>query len=284
MPILYGFTGPVDLLPGGHVVVFGSWEMGLEGRRRGLELRDTLLVVGALGPPRFAFLFRRDLSGSTVAETVLKYGTGGLNVDGCRVGSTKRVPGGLSRTPGQSLSGSVDGSLRRETGEEGGHNPNVGRWPTNLVFVHAEGCKRDGVKTVRGTPPTPSGFDRYNKALQQQGYRPGEYQMGEPPTPPSRVDSSGQETIPNWICVEDCPVRALDEQSGALQGGRVVGAVKKATSSGHQGSSYGKENRPVGTQMVVYGDSGGASRFFPQFENEEALLTWLKILIGDVQS
>jgi hypothetical protein len=31
-----------------------------------------------------------------------------------------------------------------------------------------------------------------------------------------------------------------------------------------------------------FGDSGGASRFFPQFENEEAMLTWLKTLIGDV--
>ena len=276
MPILYGFTGPVDLLPGGHVVVFGSWEMGLEGRRRGLELRDTLLVVGALGPPRFAFLFRRDLSGSTVAETVLKYGTGGLNVDGCRVGSTKRVPGGLSRTPGQSLSGSVDGSLRRETGEEGGHNPNVGRWPTNMVFVHSEGCKREGVKRIRGGAPTPSGFDRYNKALSEHGYRPGEYQKGSPPSPPSRVDASGQETITNWICTDGCPVRALDEQSGVLKSGDLL--PSHATGK----NPWVTSSRPTFTSSWG-GDTGGASRFFPQFENEEALLTWLKILIGDIQ-
>jgi len=239
MPILYGFTGPVDLLPGGHVVVFGSWEMGLEGRRRGLELRDTLLVVGPSGPPRFAFLFRRDLSGSTVVETVLKYGTGGLNVDGCRVGSTKRVPGGLSRNA--RLPKSLLSSLRRETGEESAHNPNVGRWPTNLVFVHAEGCKRDGVKT------------------------------------------SGQETIPNWICVEDCPVRALDEQSlagGIHSAGSARDGLVPVVAPRYNAASY---EWSANRTMPRLGDSGGASRFFPQFENEAALVTWLKILIGDIQ-
>lgn len=64
----------------------------------------------------------------TTMVQVMETGTGCINVDCCRVGTTKRVPGGLSRTAGRSLSGSVDGSLRRETGEEGGHNPNIGRW------------------------------------------------------------------------------------------------------------------------------------------------------------
>jgi hypothetical protein len=257
------------------VIVFGSWDEGLEGRRRGLELRDTLLVLGASGPPRFAFLFRAGLEG-TVAETVLKYGTGGLNIDTCRVGLTKRVPGGLSRTPGQSLSGSVDGSLRRETGEEGGHNPNVGRWPTNMVFVHSEGCKREGVKRIRGGAPTPSGFDRYNKALSEHGYRPGEYQKGSPPSPPSRVDASGQETIPNWVCVDGCSVRALDEQARIHPGGSRRGYEDSTAEPGFTG---GWSEAPY--SGMRYGDSGGASRFFPQFENESALVTWLKALIGE---
>ena len=275
MPILYGFTGPVDLLPGGHVVVFGSWEMGLEGRRRGLELRDTLLVVGALGPPRFAFLFRRDLSGSTVAETVLKYGTGGLNVDGCRVGSTKRVPGGLSRTPGQSLSGSVDGSLRRETGEEGGHNPNVGRWPTNMVLIHAEGCKRDGVKTVKtsgsGIRTTALG------AMNDDAWQPSVQKDSR-----DWIDSSGQETI-QLVCKSSCPVRALDEQSlagGIHSAGSARDGLVPVVAPRYNAASY---EWSANRTMPRLGDSGGASRFFPQFENEAALVTWLKILIGDIQ-
>ena len=69
----------------------------------------------------------------------------------------------------------------------------------------------------------------------------------------------------NWVCVEGCPVRSLDEQSGVLSSG--VGAVKKmssATNRGNQGAAYGAENRPEGTPMVSYGDKGGASRFFKQ--------------------
>ena len=68
---------------------------------------------------------RKPLVG-TVAENVLRHGCGAVNVDGCRVGETKRVPGSLSRTLGMFFSG-------RETGEESGHNPNVGRWPANVV-------------------------------------------------------------------------------------------------------------------------------------------------------
>ena len=251
MSIFTHWPETIDLSPGGHTIILGySWEIGLEGRRRGLELRDTLLIVSAQ-EPRFAFLFRAGLEG-TVAENILKHGTGGLNIDGCRV------------TTGESLTG--------------------GRWPTNMVFVHGEGCKRDGVKTVRGTPPTPSGFDRYNKALQQQGYRPGEYQMGEPPTPPSRVDSSGQETIPNWICSENCPVLALDDQgkrSGIHSSGSPRGyKAGYTTEPGYTGSW---STNPYGGMRHDDGDQGScASRFFPQFENEAALMGWLKTLIGAV--
>lgn len=76
---------------------------------------------------------RKPLVG-TVAANVERYGCGALNIDGCRIGTTKDVPASPSRTNGNALSGSVDGSLRRETGNEDGHNPNVGRWPANVVL------------------------------------------------------------------------------------------------------------------------------------------------------
>lgn len=274
MPVLYGFTGPVDLLPGGHAVVLGSWEQGLEGRRRGLELRDTLLVLGALGPPRFAFLFRAGLEG-TVAETVLKYGTGALDIDACRVGTSKRVPGGLSRTPGQSLSGSVDGSLRRETGEEGGHNPNVGRWPTNLVFVHGTGCRRDGERTIKAISGG-SSVTRNSRDLAESDWW-GHGRVQKQPERKGQGDDSGNETVPNWNCTSTCPVKALDDQSGNLEpsGTARLGKLETRASSGYGG--YGGNSA-----RQLPNDSGGASRFFPQFENEESMLTWLKTLIGEV--
>jgi len=79
-------------------------------------------------------LARKPVSEGTIASNVLRWGTGGLNIDKCRVGTSKSVPASVSRgIEGNSLSGSVDGSLRHETGNESGHNPNVGRFPANLV-------------------------------------------------------------------------------------------------------------------------------------------------------
>lgn len=76
---------------------------------------------------------RKPLVG-TVADNVLEHGTGALNINACRVGATKDVPASVSRAAaGNSLSGSADGTLRRETGLESGHNPNVGRWPANVI-------------------------------------------------------------------------------------------------------------------------------------------------------
>lgn len=72
---------------------------------------------------------------NTLSANVAKHGTGLLNVENSRIGETKEVPRGFSRTSGTSYTGSVDGSLRRCTGRESGYDPNVGRWPANLIFV-----------------------------------------------------------------------------------------------------------------------------------------------------
>lgn len=62
----------------------------------------------------------------TVAANVLEHGTGALNIDGCRVGTSKDVPASASRSS-QWFGGNG------ETGGESGHNPNIGRWPANVI-------------------------------------------------------------------------------------------------------------------------------------------------------
>ena len=62
-------------------------------------------------------------------------------------------------------------------------------------------------------------------------------------------------------CVDGCPCKALDEQSGERQSG--TDAVRRATASGHQGAVYGATSQPEGTPQVCHGDIGGASRYFP---------------------
>jgi hypothetical protein len=71
------------------------------------------------------------------------------------------------------------------------------------------------------------------------------------------------ETVEAWDCSPGCAVRMLDEQSGELKSGE--GAVSResgADRSGNTSSALGAESRPAGTEMVSYGDRGGASRFF----------------------
>jgi DNA modification methylase len=92
-------------------------------------------------------LFRKPLSEGTVAANVLRWGTGALNIDGCRV----EAPEGL--TSGGAPSGgnnpcfmSKDCDPRTERGN--GHA--LGRWPANLVH--------DGSDEVVGMfPQTASG-------------------------------------------------------------------------------------------------------------------------------
>lgn len=81
-----------------------------------------------------------------------------------------------------------------------------------------------------------------------------------------------------WVCRVTCPVVRLDAQSGELTSG--TGAVKRNTSAGYQGNAYGKENRPAGAVMITYGDTGGASRFFPQVGSNEEVEAWLALLTG----
>lgn len=73
-------------------------------------------------------LVRKPLEG-TVASNVLKWGTGGLNIDGCRIG--KRVPGSLSKTTKRTA---MTGPMMSDSLENSGHNENIGRWPANIVL------------------------------------------------------------------------------------------------------------------------------------------------------
>lgn len=72
---------------------------------------------------------RKPLAG-TVAATVLKHGTGALNVDGCRVGEREK------RMLNRGASIGYGGSDSQGMVEDGGR----GRWPANLIYDGSEGA------------------------------------------------------------------------------------------------------------------------------------------------
>jgi len=208
----------------------------------------------AMIPPLIAIhLARKPLEG-TVAANALKHGTGSLNIDESRLGG-----GSTERPQGEQDNGQ---SMRDGTWQGGTTGSTKGRWPVNAILQHKNGCKLVGSKKVKGTKPTPSGFDRFNAANAIQGYRPNTYQKGVPEPPLSRLDVDGTETVDAWECVEGCPVADLDEQSGDRPvSGRARQGVK------HSGESIGhiySGDWGGGGERLLPNDSGGASRYFKQ--------------------
>lgn len=75
-----------------------------------------------------------------------------------------------------------------------------------------------------------------------------------------------------WVCAQGCPVRKLDEQSGVRTSGG--GNIRRIPWSGFHGG-----DGVTGMPEISYADSGGASRFFPQFDGPEELRQWLISLV-----
>jgi len=106
-------------------------------------------------------LCRKPLSEKTVAQNVLKYGTGGINVDGCRIGtdeSTKR-PDGKSKHGKETHSVAL-GTNWNGNGFSGGNIQ--GRFPSNLIL--------DDSEVVRAGFPSPHGAGFAQSKQNKWGY------------------------------------------------------------------------------------------------------------------
>lgn len=188
-------------------------------------------------------LVRKPLVG-TVAANVLAHGTGAINIDDCRI--------------------ATDWSDRSEAWKRSGHSANPdaekiaappgtginchakGRWPANLVLSHESSCVRVGTKRVRANGSVsgdePSAVannvfgERARVAFQAHG------------------EGDGTEEVEAWSCVNDCPVRLLDEQSGECRS-----AGQYPSGSKNRGSA---STSIQASQGALYTDFGGASRFF----------------------
>lgn len=97
---------------------------------------------------------------------------------------------------------------------------------------------------------TPSGIDRYNAALAEQGYRPNIYQKG----PQDVAETTGRWPA-NFVLDEEAAAR-LDEQAGELTSGMMTAGTVRSNLTGFTG------NMPTEVAQDTYGDSGGPSRFF----------------------
>jgi DNA modification methylase len=175
---------------------------------------------------------------------------------GC--GSSGPRPNTYERTDEQSTSFQPSqGTLYSDKGGASRFFPQFapdGRWPANVVMTHGEGCRQVGTQKVKA--PVINRFDT--------GMKPFGEGAGHPYTQTQTGDENGEELVPVWECAEGCPVKELDQQSGITTSGamkREVEAYEGESTTGFLRGRSGPSNQ--------HGDTGGASRFFPQFEGQE---------------
>ncbi|MGH2852628.1 MAG: DNA-methyltransferase [Solirubrobacteraceae bacterium] len=192
------------LKPGGHCLAFAGTRTAdlttLALRLAGFEIRDTLVWNYGQGMPKSRnighqlghdsgtavgsglkpshepiIVARKPLQpGLSLAGNACKWGTGGINIDATRIGTTQTSAGGPP-----------------------------GRWPTNALFSHAEACRclrREEVASGAHAPgERVTGFGRFG---------------GGKVIADGESFSPGREVVEKWDCAPGCPVAALDGQQG----------------------------------------------------------------------
>jgi len=257
--------------PGAHAVVWalprtsGWTHRAIEDA--GWTVRDCLTHLFATGFPKshnlpgglgtalkpaaeFWYLARKPLIG-TVAANVMAHGTGGLNIDGCRIGTDWSTdPTRRGWQGGNSKSVGVCGNFGN-TGDRVAEPSPAGRWPANVLLSHAPDCVEVGARRVKAHWGQPTRGDK-----SQTLYRGG-FVNGGDGRPVGYADADGMETVTAWECAPGCAVAALDAQSGE-RGGHSVGSLGKTYERDGKGFGSISESR----KPHDYGDTGGASRFF----------------------
>ena len=196
---------------------------------------------------RVIHVLRKPLSEGTVAGNVLKHGCGGINIDASRVG-TEQIP--INRLEVWSGFGRKERPAYVATTAKG-------RWPSNVILQHLDGCRCDGIKRVSGQNPK---YANESKG----GTRGSDFAMGSRPSGVGigHADKDGKESVANWICEPGCPVARLDGQTGDVPSNGLRPKPYQG-SPGIYGGNIGKKQGPL------YADKGGASRFFKQIGGEQ---------------
>ena len=175
--------------------------------------------------------------GLSVAENILKWGVGGINIDASRIGFTDNVNNNLVQKNFDKMG--FNGA--KETDGINTYNAQ-GRFPANIILTHHPECVCKGTKKVKailgGTKPVKGNYKLTENKTNQPYF--------------NFSDENGEETIENWDCHEDCPIKILDQQSG----------VSKSSDNTWIGGMEKNWKGHTNKRIHTYTDKGGASRFF----------------------
>lgn len=256
------------LKPGGHGLVWAlprtSHWTATALENAGFEVRDIITHVFGSGFPKSHniekasdgycgigqgtalkpasehwILVRKPLEESTVAKQVLKTGTGGINIDACRIGcETITINGqGNDNLFHGDFSGKIDNNIRQ------------GRFPAN--FVMSCSCETDGyIEEKVSTHANGSGCTG-DKGIY------GHF---------DNIDGGNERTIKTQVHQPGCVCYELDKQSGMSKSAKAGVHTRKKPMNRWNciGKWDGRHTlcKNVKSEGIEYGGEGGASRFF----------------------
>jgi len=146
-------------------------------------------------------MFRKPVRESTVVGQVLKTGTGGINIDGCRVKHSSPEDFAKHKAGVDAIKakgGSMANSWKNSSDLSGANEvTSAGRFPPNVIIVHSDLCRKIGTESA-SMPP----INRFD-----DGAKPFGGGAGHQYTTVER----GDEVITLWKCHHSCPVYHLNK-------------------------------------------------------------------------
>lgn len=198
-------------------------------------------------------LVRKPLSEHSIAAQVLATGTGGLNIDACRVGWESGGMDGQERTSPRISPNPMDWGKGEVIPRD--YKPNTqGRFPSHLLMSHSIFCVPLGTKRVRGNAP--QGKPSLGKDIPRtsvNAYTPQKFIEG------CYADQDGYEQVEAYDCHESCPIAELDRQSGVRKSGG------RTTHKGDVWPVWQTNTSKRGKDSHRDPDTGTASRYFTNF-------------------
>jgi DNA modification methylase len=244
----------VDKLEGNEREVIGTnpnhresdalYELGFQGGKG-----DGTITKGnsewegwgtALKPAHEPIVMARKPFKGTVADNVLEWGTGGINVDGCRIGYVsdydKKHQEDIRKGTGTFFGGNGDSKCEQVDMQ--------GRFPANIMFECT--CENPKVVADKYDIRTYNDYKNTFQSYEENDKEKGKYEIKDVET------TKVIHTDPN------CPCYILDQQSGVTKSSKRGAHNNKKT----QHTNTYTPPQAMYSDDNTYGDTGGASRFF----------------------
>jgi DNA modification methylase len=153
-------TGKSALPTVGGDTVYETWDLTAPCSEEAIQWQGWGTALKPAWEP--ICLARKPLSESSIAANVLKHGTGGINVDGCRI-EAHGEPTGSNGHVGLSPDRGWSANSMPRTGTQP-QSTTQGRWPANLIHDGSE-------EVLAGFPETQSGaFNQASKRAENHIY------------------------------------------------------------------------------------------------------------------